>query len=215
MPLASKTSGARGFQWFQIALVYVLIEAALWTPQGTINSIATLSAVFFILLFTRLASCSPQELGVSIPTSRVIVRTLTGGLILAMCVPLLSLALGNHLGVGRILPLHEACAYAVWAMMQEFILQSFFFVRFESLLGSVRAVIITSFVFAAAHIPNLVLAIASFAAALFFCETFRRYRNIYPLGLVHAALGLLMATSFPDSRLHHMRVGIGFVRFHP
>ena len=215
MPPASKTSGARAAQWFQIALVYVLIEAALWTPQGTMNSIATLSAVFFILLFTRLASLSPQELGVSIPTSRVIVRTLAGGLILAVCVPLLSLALGNHPGAGRILPLPQACAYALWAMMQEFILQSFFFVRFESLLGSVRAVIITAFVFAAAHIPNLVLTVASFVAALFFCEMFRRYRNIFPLGVVHAALGLLMAASFPDSMLHDMRVGIGFLRFHP
>jgi len=42
---------------------------------------------------------------------------------------------------------------------------------------------------------------------------FRRYRNIFPLGLVHAALGLTIAASLPDHWLHHMRVGIGYLRY--
>jgi hypothetical protein len=42
---------------------------------------------------------------------------------------------------------------------------------------------------------------------------FRRYRNIFPLGLVHAALGLTIAASLPDSLLHHMRVGLGYLLY--
>jgi membrane protease YdiL (CAAX protease family) len=49
---------------------------------------------------------------------------------------------------------------------------------------------------------------------LFFCEMFRRYRSIYPLGVTHALLGLTMAASFPQEGLHHMRVGIDYLRFH-
>jgi hypothetical protein len=48
-----------------------------------------------------------------------------------------------------------------------------------------------------------------------FCEMFRRYRNIFPLGLVHAVLGLTIAASLPDSLLHHMRVGLGYLTYHP
>ena len=40
-------------------------------------------------------------------------------------------------------------------------------------------------------------------------------RNIFVLGVVHARLGLMMAASFADSVMHHMQVGIGFLRFHP
>ncbi|PYV85471.1 MAG: CAAX protease family protein, partial [Acidobacteria bacterium] len=38
-----------------------------------------------------------------------------------------------------------------------------------------------------------------------------RWRNLYPIGIIHAALGLTIAFSFPDRWLHHMRVGIGFL----
>src|SRR5207245_11446118 len=91
--------------------------------------------------------------------------------------------------------------------------QSFFFVRLESLLGSRRAVLATTILFAAAHIPNPILTIGSLFAGFFFCEMFRRYRNIFPLRVVHVILGLTMAASVSDALLHHMRVGIGFVQF--
>jgi hypothetical protein len=42
---------------------------------------------------------------------------------------------------------------------------------------------------------------------------FRRYRSIYPIGIVHAVLGLTVAVTMPDSLLHHMRVGIGYLRY--
>jgi hypothetical protein len=42
---------------------------------------------------------------------------------------------------------------------------------------------------------------------------FRRYRSIYPIGIVHAVLGLTIAVTLPDSLLHNMRVGIGFLQY--
>jgi len=99
-------------------------------------------------------------------------------------------------------------------MAQQFILQSFFYVRLESALGGQHAVLAATVLFAAAHLPNLVLTAGTFVAALFFCEMFRRYRSIYPLGLVHAALGLALAESIPDHLIHHLRVGIGYLHFH-
>jgi membrane protease YdiL (CAAX protease family) len=63
------------------------------------------------------------------------------------------------------------------------------------------------------HLPNPLLTVLSFLGALFFCTMFRRYRNLYALGVVHAVLGLTIAASFPDCVLHHMRVGVGYFMY--
>ena len=138
-----------------------------------------------------------------------------GAAVLAAMVPLLSMTLGDYRGPAHVLPFGQACMYAVWALVQEFVLQSFFYLRLESLLGSKWAVPTAAVLFGEAHIPNYVLTVTSFAAGLFFCEMFRRYRNIFPLGLVHAALGLTIAASLPDRWLHHMRVGLGYLTYLP
>lgn len=112
------------------------------------------------------------------------------------------------------IPLSRSWQYAIWALVQEFILQSIFFLRFESMLGSMRAVLYTASLYALAHVPSPVLTILSFTGGLIFCELFRRYRNILPLGIIHAALGLTIASNFPDKWLHHMRVGIAYLIAH-
>jgi len=118
-------------------------------------------------------------------------------------------------GPAHPVPWNKAWQYALWALVQEFILQSFFFVRLESLLGGRRAVWAAALLFSATHIPSPLLTLLSFGGGLLFCEMFRRYRNIVPLGLVHAALGLTIAATLPDSLLHHMRVGVGYLSYHP
>ena len=106
-----------------------------------------------------------------------------------------------------------AWGYVLWALIQQFMLQSFFFNRFEDLYGSSAAVWMASTIFAAAHLPSPILTTATLVGALFFCEMFRRYRSIYPLAIVHATLGLTIGLVTPDSLLHHMRVGIGYLRY--
>jgi len=105
--------------------------------------------------------------------------------------------------------------YAIWALEQQFILNSFFYKRFESLMGDTAiAVVVTATLFALVHIPNPVLVPATFVGGLFFVAVFRRWRNIYPLAIAHAMFGLTLAITIPDRWLHHMRVGLGFFRFH-
>ena len=65
--------------------------------------------------------------------------------------------------------------------------------------------------FSAAHLPSPILTTFTLVGGLFFCEMFRRYRSIYPIGIVHAVLGLTIAVTMPDSLLHNMRVGIGYL----
>ena len=105
--------------------------------------------------------------------------------------------------------------YAIWSLQQEFILQSFFFVRLESALGGRHAAVRAALLFCIAHVPSPLLTVLGFIGGLIFCELFRRYRNLYPLGVVHAVLGLTIAATLPDSLLHHMRVGLGYLLYRP
>jgi hypothetical protein len=59
----------------------------------------------------------------------------------------------------------------------------------------------------------VVLTALTFVGALFFTDAFRRHRSIYPLGIIHALLGIAIAYSFPDSIMHHMRVGLSYWHF--
>jgi len=198
----------------QIAVVYGLIEAALWTPVGPVNTLCIALATVCILLFAFGGRFSAQQMGIAPPPAAGSGWIVLGGAFLAAMIPLCAL-LGRGSGPSHVLPFRQAGQYAIWALAQQFVLQSFFYIRIESVLGGKPAVLVTAVLFGAAHIPSPILCLASFIGALFFCETFRRFRNIFPLGVVHAGLGLVLAATFSDSVLHHMRVGMGYVRFHP
>ena len=200
--------------WLQIAFAYGLLEAALWTPPGRLDLAWMILTAAFILVMAFRGPYSAREMGVTFPTGKATIWIVGAGLILAATLWSCAALTGANAAPTHAMPLRTAWQYAIWASLQQFMLQSFFFVRLESLLGSRRAVLATTILFAAAHIPNPILTVGTVLAGFFFCEMFRRYRNIFPLGVVHVILGLAMAASVSDALLHHMRVGIGFVQFH-
>ncbi len=113
------------------------------------------------------------------------------------------------------LPLH-GWNYVVWSLMQEFLLQSYFLMRLLRLLpGKVAPVIVAATIFSLAHLPNPILTPLTLVWGLIACAVFLRYRNIYSLGLAHGIMGLCIAVTVPNSLHHHMRVGLGYFRYHP
>ncbi|HXY10941.1 MAG TPA: CPBP family intramembrane glutamic endopeptidase [Terriglobales bacterium] len=196
---------------FEVGLVFGLILAAVWTPLGGINFAVSLAAAALIIVLAFHAH-SPDELGLVRPFSGALV-TLAAGALLVFVIAAIGL-LTRTVGPPQPLPWFRAWQYAIWALLQQFILQSFMYLRLESVVGGRRAVLTAAVLFSVAHIPNPWLVALSLVGALFFCETFRRYRNIFPLGLVHGALGLTIAASLPDRWLHHMRVGLGYLMYH-
>ena len=81
-------------------------------------------------------------------------------------------------------------------------------------VDSSLAVIVAGVLFSAAHMPNLVLAAATLVWGIVCCALFRRYHNIWVLGLAQGLLGLSFAVCVPDSLHHHLRVGLGYLRYH-
>ena len=117
---------------------------------------------------------------------------------------------------GPIPLLSHVWGYLIWAVMQQFLLQIYFLLRLQRMLpGKAAPVIAAAGLFSLAHLPNPVLTPVTLVWGIAACVLFLRYRNIYALGLAHGILGLCVAVTVPESLQHHMRVGIGYYRYHP
>ncbi len=200
--------------WLQIAIGYAALEAAFWT-EGRDQAIASLVAAAIIIALTFITPRPARKLGLELPDLPRSLWSIAVAIMVAAVMVLISIATGAVHPLYGSLPVREhTAAYLAWALVQQFILQSFFYVRVETTFGNTwKTVLIVAGLFAIAHIPNPVLMPATLAGGLFFCGFFRRYRSIYPLAAAHAILGLAIAISVPDAVLHHMRIGIAFLHY--
>jgi hypothetical protein len=108
------------------------------------------------------------------------------------------------------------CAYAVWAGVQQFLSQGVFLLRFLRLIPKpAAAALAAAALFATAHLPNPVLMPITFIWGFAACLLFLRYRNIYPLMIAHAILGITVAITIPGPVDRNMRVGLGYLRYDP
>jgi membrane protease YdiL (CAAX protease family) len=212
--LAPASPWRRFFLWLQVVSIFLFIELALWAPDRTLRNRWSLAAMFTILLLVLIDRPSRERLGLRWPKTFGASVVLGVGFAMVMSMVILVNLAGGPIPANPTWPsLQSAWGYLIWALMQEFVLQSFFFNRFEELYGSENAVWIAATLFATAHLPSPILTTATLIGALFFCEMYRRYRSIYPIGIIHAMLGLTVFLVTPDSLLHHMRVGIGYLRY--
>ena len=194
-------------------VAYALLEWALWTTART-QQIASLAFITWIVVTTVSERRRLRELGLGLTGIRGASIALVVGVIAAGLILCAAWMLGTLRPLYGSRPLPHAFGYLLWATVQEFILNSYFFLTLEELLPRSRDAMIGAVVlFTLAHIPNPVLLVGTLLASIFFVSVFRRYRNIYPLGVAHGILGLALALSVPDIWIRHMRVGISFLHF--
>ena len=105
--------------------------------------------------------------------------------------------------------------YVLWTIYQQFLLQDYFMPRLTRLFSTDAAIAVAAVLFAVAHLPNVVLTVATLAWGAISCALFRRYRSLLLLGIAQGLLGLCVAVCVPDVFLHHMRVGLGYWHYHP
>ena len=70
-------------------------------------------------------------------------------------------------------------------------------------------------IFSLAHLPSPILTVATLVFGLAACTLFLRYRNLYPLAITHAILGICIAICLPGPVTHNMRVGLGYLEYRP
>lgn len=199
--------------WGEVFLVFGLLEAIMWTPRSFGHSLL-FAALAGVVLWFGFRGHTREELGLVWPSRRGTAGILGIGCVVAVAIPAAAMWTGHPVPANPGWPrFQNIWPYVIWAVGQQFLLQSFLYLRLESVVGARPAVLSATMLFTVAHLPNLPLTAMTFVGALFFTEMFRRYRSIYPLGIVHAVLGIAIACTFPDSLMHHMRVGLSFWQF--
>jgi membrane protease YdiL (CAAX protease family) len=203
----------RQLVWAQVIIAFLAIECGVWAARLSVRNRWAMAAGIIVVTFALVDRPTVRRLGLGLPNALGTSLMLGIGLTGAVLLMFLTHWAGGAVPANPLFPsMHLAWQYMVWALVQEFMLQSFFFTRCEELFGSSTAIWVTATFFAAIHLPNMVLTTFTLVGGLFFCEMFRRYRSIYLLGIVHAVLGLTLSATIPPSLLFHLRVGIGFLR---
>lgn len=197
----------------ELILGYGAVVGVIWTPEHLQRFFAPV--VLALTLSVVLARGKDRdELGLG---WRGLVASLW---ILPAATALAALSIFAAAKTGTLHPLYKAdfahiSGYVVWTIYQQFLLQDYFMDRLLRLLPSnSAAVALAGTLFAAAHLPNLVLTAATLVWGVVACALFRRYQNIWALGLAQGLLGLCIAICVPDALHHHLRVGLGYLRYH-
>lgn len=199
---------------FQVGVGFALIMMAVWTIGPLQRTLFWTSAAWFAawgLIDLWKKRHRPFRLpSIGIPVLIVFTAILfAGGLVAAAA------GLGTLHGLfGVREPLRHAGAYICWAIIQQYIQQTFFFSRFERVIrNGLLASFSAAFLFGVIHLPNPVLAPVTFLGGWLLSELFRRFRTVLPLGFAHGLIGIAIAISVPDHIQHHMRVGLSYLHY--
>ncbi len=121
-----------------------------------------------------------------------------------------SILLGTIRPIGFDRAMISWAAYLPWGLFQQYILNGYFLNRFEAVTSSGRAPMIAAAFFSGAHLPNWFLMAVTLLLGYCCALIYRRYKNLYFLGLAHATIGFLLLLVVPDSISHHLTVGPGW-----
>jgi hypothetical protein len=210
----STTQPRRVRPLLELSVGYGLILATIWTPRPYQRWLY-LVAVIWIVLTSIPAFPGWAAAGVR-----------RGGFLASLWVVLAAatvsagaISIAIHLGTLRH-PISTRTwlmtfgGYTVWSFVQQFLLQGYFLFRLLRLLPRREwAALAAAGMFALAHLPNPILTPVTFIWGLCACFVFLRCRNVYPLAVAHAILGITVAITIPGPVVHNMRVGLGYLRY--
>lgn len=196
----------------ELILGYGAIVGVIWTPERLQRMLSPMVLVLtLVVVLARRQSRDDLGLG-----RRGLIPSLW---ILPAALAVSALSILAAQKGGTLHPLYKGdfvhiSGYILWAIYQQFLLQDFFMDRLLRLLSNqAAAVTLAGTLFAAAHLPGLALTAATLVWGLVSCALFRRYRNLWALGLAQGVLGLCFAVCVPDALHHHLRVGLGYLRY--
>jgi membrane protease YdiL (CAAX protease family) len=198
----------------EIAISYALILAVIWTPRPIQRYLWIVAAVTLVAI-AYASFEGAKAMGLRICNLQRSLWIVLAALLLAV----IAIVTAAHFGTLR-LPSGVAafiatyCAYSIWSGVQQFLLQGFFLLRFLRIMRNpYYAAFTAASLFALAHLPNPILAPVTLLWGFAACLLFLRYRNLYPLAIAHAILGITVAMTIPGHIDHNMRVGLGYLTY--
>jgi len=197
----------------ELTVGFAAIMLVLWLPmheQLIFGPIALLAPMVLVLLQRP----TMRELGLGWRETVSSLWILPAAVVLGSVGILLARAAGTFHDLDKPDFAHVA-GYVVWTIYQQFLLQDYFMPRLNRLFARDAAIAFAAVLFAMAHLPNVILTVATLVWGAISCALFRRYRSLLVLGIAQGLLGLCFAVCVPDVFLHHMRVGLGYWNYHP
>jgi membrane protease YdiL (CAAX protease family) len=214
----ASTSSTRARAWrrdlFELGGIYALILIVIWTPHPW-QAVLWVIAALTIFYFARLSFEGFRPMGLCTAN---LVRSLWAvafAMVLSVAAVLLAVRMHTlHVPETPLLFVRHYGPYVMWAAIQQIILQWFFLARSLRLLSDASsAAALTAGLFAVAHLPNPILTLITLFFGLASCYFYLYYRNLVPLALAHAILGISIGITIPGSIDHNMRVGISYLTY--
>jgi membrane protease YdiL (CAAX protease family) len=204
-------SASRAGVLLRLLFGITLLEAALWTPLWA-GVLFGVGALWFMAWQLRQSAGTLRSMGLGLrgftqASWPLLATVLLASVILASAY--FSGSLHRLWGVQHWW--WAVTAYAVWALVQEFMLQCFCLRMLRAMVSRVSSLLLSGVVFAVAHLPNPSLTLITFFAGVAFTAIYARQRNLYVVALIHAVLGLTLAVSAPEAWFHELRVGRDFI----
>jgi membrane protease YdiL (CAAX protease family) len=132
----------------------------------------------------------------------------------ASAAPLLALGLVltlGHPGEYAAISVASLAGYAVWALLQQYLICVVFADRLHRTgLPARWTVLAAAGVFALLHAPNAALMLATFCGGLIWTTLWLRDRSLTPLALSHATAALLLGAGLPPSVLRSAEVSLRY-----
>ena len=198
----------------ELAIAYGLILLVIWTPRSW-QKILWWFAAAAVLAIASTSFEGLQAMGLrrkNFLRSFWIVglASLASAVAVVLAVRLRTL----HVPATTFLFIKTYAGYILWTFVQQLLMQCFFLSRLLRLLPNPKlAALVTAIIFAAAHLPNPILAPLTLLWGLAACLLFLCYRNLYTLAIAHAILGVTLTITVPAVVHHNMRVGLGYLTY--
>lgn len=214
-PVSVAAQRSRRRDLAELFIGYGLILAVVWTPNP-VQRILYWFTFAFIAVTAWLARRHHETHGLGlrgfVPSLWIVFVSIT---VFLAAIPIAAHLHTLHPLYGVMPVSAHIAGYAVWALMQQFILQIYVLLRLLRLgVRRTPAVALAALLFAIAHIPNLLLVVLTVVWGAISCVLFLRYRNLYTIAIAHGILGMCLAVTVPNSVHHHMRVGLGYLEYH-
>jgi len=206
---------ARSAAVLEVAALTVLLLSYIWGWQGAFPG----SSLLIVVLYFGIGIAShlrrgesARQIGFRLDNWQAAFR---GVLIAVGTAALFFLAVGAalntwHFPSARQMAL-ELPWMVAWGTAQQYGLVCFFYQRLLEILQGPRAATLgAASLFAVFHVPNPLLLAVTLGAGIVSCTLYRRVPNVIALGVAHAVISIVIASTLPLEFTHRMHVGPGF-----
>lgn len=174
-------------------LIIFFLGAWVFRPNGnsSLVSLSYLLGAFFIIAPFFIHREPPAELGIRF--DNILKGIWKIGLILYVFMEVIVLVNDHYKFPIGVITLKRAGLWFLWATLQQFLVQSFFYLRLKRAFGNRYVPILgAALIFSAIHAMNVPLMIITFFGGLVLSYLFSVNRNVFQAGISHALISILV-----------------------